>query len=223
MTEAEPRARYRALIVDFGGVLTTSVTTSFAAFCVEAGVDPGQLKGLLAAAYGAPGTEQTDAGGLVHALETGKLGLEEFERSLAATLSEGLEQPLEPSGLISRLFGAMGPDDRMIEAVRAARRHGLKTGLISNTWGLDDSRSRALDIFDARVLSGEVGLRKPQPEIYRVTARRLDVEPEECVFVDDLPANVEGARAVGMAGVLHRDAAITVPKLEELLGVGLSG
>jgi putative hydrolase of the HAD superfamily len=223
VTEAEPPAPYRALIVDFGGVLTTSVTTSFAAFCVEAGVDPGQLKGLLAAAYGPPGTEPADAGGLVHALETGKLGPEEFERTLAVRLSEGLEVPLAPSGLIGRLFGTMRPDDRMIEAVRAARRHGLKTGLISNTWGLDESRSGALDIFDARVLSGEVGLRKPQPEIYRVAAGRLDVEPEECVFVDDLPANVEGARAVGMAAVLHRDAAITVPKLEELLGVGLSG
>lgn len=213
---------YAALIVDFGGVLTSSLTTSFAAFCVETGVDPGALKQLLAAAYAGPGVEPGETAGIVHSLETGALELEEFERSLASVLSEGRPSPLEPAGLIARLFAASGPDERMIDAVRSARRQGLKTGLISNTWGLDDSRSGALDIFDARVLSGEVGLRKPQAEIYRLAARRLEAEPEDCVFVDDLPANVEGARAVGMTGVLHRDAAITIPKLEELLGMRLA-
>lgn len=125
---------YAALIVDFGGVLTSSLTTSFAAFCVQAGVDPGALKRLLAAAYAGPGVEPGETAGIVHSLEAGALELEEFERSLASVLSEGRPSPLEPAGLIARLFAASGPDERMIDGVRAARRQGLKTGLISNTW-----------------------------------------------------------------------------------------
>src|SRR5438876_696441 len=108
--------RYRALLVDYGGVLTTSMSVGFAAFCVANGVDPRRL---------------------------------------------------------------------------------------------------------AEVLSGREGVRKPEAAIYLLAADRLRVEPDRCVFVDDMPANVDGAKAVGMAGVLHRDAAITIPKLEALLGVPL--
>jgi putative hydrolase of the HAD superfamily len=121
------------------------------------------------------------------------------------------------------MLGGIAPDQLMIDAVRRARGQGIQTGLISNTWSLEASPSASLDIFDVRVLSGEEGVRKPKPEIYRLAAGRLGVEPEGCVFVDDLPANVEGARAVGMAGVLHRDAAITIPRLEALLAVSLAG
>jgi HAD superfamily hydrolase (TIGR01509 family) len=77
-------------------------------------------------------------------------------------------------------------------------------------------------MFDAVIRSDEVGLRKPEPDIYRLAAARLDLRPEDCVFVDDLLANVEGARAVGMAGVLHKHPDITIPKLEQLLGITLS-
>jgi epoxide hydrolase-like predicted phosphatase len=218
---------YRALLVDYGGVLTTSVTTSFAMFCVSTGVDPARLKALLGAAYaGRPAQEDpaADAGpGLVEALETGAMPTEEFDRRLAAVLSEGLDPPLDPSNLTARMLGGIRPDERMIAAVRRARSAGIRTGLISNTWNLEASPSASLDLFDVRVLSGEEGVRKPDPEIYRRAARKLGVDPAECVFVDDLPSNVEGARAVGMAGVLHRDAAITIPKLESLLGVKLAG
>jgi putative hydrolase of the HAD superfamily len=215
-------ATYRALLVDYGGVLTTSVTTSFAAFCVATGVDPERLKGLVGAAYPSGGIEPDPSASLVASVETGSLASEEFDRRLALILSEGLAEPLDPVGLTARMLGNIRPDERMVEAVGRARARGLKTGLISNTWTLGDSPSTALDIFDARLLSGEEGVRKPEPEIYLRAAARLGVSPGACVFVDDLPSNVEGARAVGMAGVLHRDAAITIPKLEELLGIRLS-
>jgi epoxide hydrolase-like predicted phosphatase len=214
----------RALLVDYGGVMTSSVTTSFVAFCLATGVKPETLKALLADAYadgdrGLP--SRPSLAHLVVAVETGAMSGEEFDRQLAPVLSEGLDTAVDPTGLTARLFGGVRPDDAMIEAVRTARRAGLKTGLISNTWGT--VRPTGTDgLFDAQILSGEVRLRKPQPEIYLLAADRLGVEPEACVFVDDLPANVEGARAVGMEGVLHRDGAITIPKLEELLGVTLS-
>jgi putative hydrolase of the HAD superfamily len=123
--------------------------------------------------------------------------------------------------LTARLLARLHPDAEMRRAVAMARRHGFKTGLISNTWGVEPPQDLG-DLFDAVVLSGRTGLRKPDRAIYLLAADRLSVPPAECVFVDDMPANVEGARSAGMAGLLHRDAAITIPKLESLLGVSLS-
>jgi putative hydrolase of the HAD superfamily len=72
-------------------------------------------------------------------------------------------------------------------------------------------------VFDATVISGEVGLHKPQPEIYLLAAERLGVAPADCVFVDDLRENCEGAEGVGMTALLHRDTAETLNRLDELL------
>jgi len=218
----EPNDRtFRALIVDYGGVLTTSLIASFGQFCASVGIQPETLRALFAGAYGGSG----DGGGfaeLIPALETGRLGLEEFDRRLAKVLSEGLPAPLDPAGLSYRFFEGVQPEPRMIDAVRRARASGLKTGLISNTWGEVATGHDLSGLFDAEVRSGEEGLRKPEPEIYRLAARRLGVTPGECVFVDDIPANVEGARAVGMWALLHRDPAITIPKLGELFGTRLT-
>jgi putative hydrolase of the HAD superfamily len=73
------------------------------------------------------------------------------------------------------------------------------------------------------VISGEVGMHKPQPEIFMLGCERIGLAPEECVFVDDLRQNCEGAEAVGMTAILHRGAEGTVPELERLLGVKLEG
>jgi len=77
------------------------------------------------------------------------------------------------------------------------------------------------ELFDQVVISGEVGLRKPQPEIYLLAAERLRVEPSECVFVDDFKINADGAAAVGMLGIQHRNAGETIPRLEAFLGSSL--
>lgn len=216
--------RYRALFVDYGGVMTTSMAVSFAAFCAATGIDPAMLKDVLAAAYSAADRAEapaTDLHDLVRGVETGRLDPDEFDRRLAAALSPGLEEPVDPAGLTSRLFAELRPDERMRSVVRAARRRGVVTGLISNTWGLTPPED-VDGLFDVMVLSGREGLRKPEREIYLLAAERAGLSPESSVFVDDIPTNVEGARAVGMAAVLHRDAAITVPKLEALFGFGLS-
>jgi epoxide hydrolase-like predicted phosphatase len=221
MTAERAGRRYRALLVDYGGVMTTSVSVSFAQFCTTHGVHPDHLAKLLGAAYSGSVPEGGERN-LVHAIETGEIPLEEFNRRLAELLSQGLDQPLEAAELGARLFAGSKPDPRMLEAVKAARRHGLKTGLVSNTWGPSNASEWLGDVFDAVVLSGDERVRKPQPEIYRIAAERVGVDAEACAFVDDIPANVDGARAVGMAGVLHRDAAITIPKLEQLFGFSLS-
>jgi epoxide hydrolase-like predicted phosphatase len=214
---------YRALILDFGGVLTTSITTSLAQFCAATGVSPERLKDVLRDAYAEGEQPNAALGHLVVALETGRMSPNEFEPLLAEALSDGLPEPLEAKGLIGRMFQSVGPDERMLEAVGAARKNGLKTAVLSNTWGRSVFFPEQFKAFDAVVLSEHEGIRKPDPEIYLIAAKKLGEPPEACVFVDDVPRNVDGARAVGMASVLHKDAAITIPKLEGLFGVPLSG
>jgi epoxide hydrolase-like predicted phosphatase len=209
---------YRGLLVDFGGVLTTSMGRAFSEFCVESGVDPERFKTVISEAYGTDGTH-----GMIGKLERGEIELDEFETWLAEHLSEGLEKPLEAAGIRDRMFAGMGPDEDMAAAVRRAHDAGVKTALVSNSWGPSGFHTAELDgMFDAVLISGEIGMRKPDAQIFRHAASLIGVPPEECVFIDDLEQNAEGARAVGMAGIVHRSARFTIPKLEELLGVSLS-
>jgi putative hydrolase of the HAD superfamily len=209
---------YRALIVDYGGVLTTSIGASFAAFCLETGVDPERFKTIVADAYGSDGS-----GGMIARVERGLLTPREFERWLAGSLSDGSTAPVKPAGLRRRIFAGVRPDAAMLDAVGKLHAGGTKTAVVSNTWGppVAYGARRMRAIFDAIVRSDEVGVRKPDPEIFLLTADRLGVAPQECVFVDDLLQNVEGARAVGMHAFVHRNAAFTVPKLEDLFGFTL--
>lgn len=108
----------------------------------------------------------------------------------------------------------------MQDAVAAFRRAGIRTGMLSNSWGAATyDRARFEELFDVVVISGELGIRKPEPQIYAVAAERMGLAPGELVFVDDLPGNLKPARALGMTTVVHRDAGATVAELEELLGV----
>ena len=106
----------------------------------------------------------------------------------------------------------------MADVVRRARAAGLRTAVLSNAEGAPHPYG---DLVDAAVLSGEAGVRKPDAEAYLLVAQRLGVPPGECVVVDDLPANVRGAAAAGMTGVLHRTVAATVAELEVLTGLRL--
>ena len=190
-------------------MLTTDIWVAFGEFCDAEDLDPEAVKNLF--------RSNPEAMRLLRGLETGELDEAAFEPPFAELL--GLK---ESEGLIGRLFGGLGPDDLMIGAVRAARKGGVKTGLITNSWGLGIYERAPTDLFDETVISGDVGLHKPQPEIYELACERLGVEPADCVFVDDLRENVAGAEAVGMDAILHRDSAETVAQLEELLGVSLS-
>jgi putative hydrolase of the HAD superfamily len=204
-------AAKRGLLVDFGGVLTSNIFESFSDFCEAEGLTPDHVRTAF----------RSDEGGrqLLFDLELGKLGEPEFERSFAELL--GLA-PERADGLIDRLFGGMRPDRDMEMAVVMAKRQGIRTGLISNSWGSNRYElDRFPELFDGWVISGEEGMRKPDPEIYALGAERIGLPPEDCVFVDDLPGNLKPARAMGMATVHHTSAAETIPQLEKLLGVTL--
>jgi len=198
----------RGLLVDFGGVLTTNVFQSFREFSEREGLSPDHVKEKF--------RSDPEALGLLRRLEKGEVDVDEFEPKFAAAI--GVE---DHEGLVERLFRGIGPDERMLDAVRAARRSGVRTGLISNSWGsgLEYDPQLMEELFDALVISGDVGLHKPQPEIFELGASKIGVPPADCVFVDDLRENCDGAEAVGMTAVLHRGADTTLPRLEELLGI----
>jgi epoxide hydrolase-like predicted phosphatase len=200
---------HTALLVDFGGVLTTNMWEGFDEFCRAEGLEPGSVRTLF--------KEAPDALADLRRLETGEIEPAEFERRFAPRLGVA-----ETEGLIVRMFAAVRPEERVIEAVRSARRAAVRTALISNSWGTSIYDPEALQgLFDEVIISGEVGLHKPQPEIYRLAADRLRVEPGRCVFVDDLRENVRGAEEVGMTAILHRDPEATVAELERLLRIAV--
>jgi len=201
--------RRAGLLVDWGGVLTTDVFASFRAFCTAEGLEPETVRERF--------REDAEARGLLACLETGELLQAEFEPRFAALLG------VAPERLVERLFGATGPDEAMVGAVRAARAAGVRTGLLSNSWRVEDyDRGVLEELFDAWVISGEEGIRKPDPAIYALAARRMELPPDAIVYVDDLPGNLKPARALGMATIAHRgDADSTLAELEPLLGLSL--
>jgi putative hydrolase of the HAD superfamily len=199
------------LLVDYGGVLTTNVWDSFRAFCEAEGIDREEVKRAF--------RERPEAMALLRRLEAGELTEEEFAPLFGPLIGVRDDRT---EGLVDRLFAGMQPEEGMIEALRRARAEGIKTGLISNSWGRGRyDRDSFAELFDGVVISGEVGLYKPQPEIFRLGAERIGLEPRECVFVDDLRENCEGAEQVGMTAVLHRGADASLERLEQLLGIEL--
>jgi putative hydrolase of the HAD superfamily len=199
------------LLVDYGGVLTTNVWDSFRAFCDVEGLEREKVKKLF--------REDPEALGLLRRLEVGDLDEDSFSSEFGPLLGIPSERH---EGLVDRLFAGMQPEEPMFEALRRARRGGIKTGMISNSWGRGRyDRSLFDELFDGVVISGEVGLHKPQPQIFELGAQRIGLSPPRCVFVDDLRENCEGAEAVGMVALLHRGADETLARLEELLDLEL--
>ena len=213
-----------ALVIDWGGVLTQPLKESTEAWARADGVDPEHfgeaLRGWRVLAEAEAG-EGVDAGP-VAALERGEISVADFEVLLADELGR-LGSPVTAHGLLGRMLaGLEEPDTAMFEVVRAAHDAGLRTALLSNSWGNTYPREGWDSLFDAVVISGEVGMRKPEERIYRHTASLLGLPTEVCVMVDDLPWNVDAARAAGMYAVLHTDPVATVAELEPLLGLPLT-
>jgi putative hydrolase of the HAD superfamily len=207
----------RCLIVDYGGVLTNPVRDVFRAWADADGFEMAELKAVLGGMLG-----EGAGSSPLHALERGEVSVAEFERQLAASLRRSDGSEIAAAGLLTRVFAEMQTSPGMIGVVQRAKDRGIRTGLLSNSWGLSYDRTGWAELFDALVISGEVGMRKPEPAIYQLAAERLGVRPEECVFVDDLVENVRGAAAAGMVGVHHTALDSTVAELETLFGVPLA-
>ena len=208
---------YKALVVDLGGVLTTPLQDSFVMFAEALGIELQDLVRVALKAY----TGDTDA--LVVAFETGAISDEEFSKQFAQRLTEETGVDVDPAGLVERMFGGMRLEESMLDAVGVAKSHGFKTGLLSNSWGLSGyPRERLAEIMDVIVISGEVGMRKPDPEIFSLTTDKLGLPAELCVFVDDHPGHLKAAQEAGMKTVLHRHPTETLTELQALLEIPLT-
>jgi len=214
-------AQLRGVITDWGGVLTTPILTTVQAWIQADGIDWDSYRTVMRAwvvdAYG-PDASQNP----VHALERGECTGAEFEQILAARLLRTDGGVVTGEGLLQRMFAASTRVPAMYDVIRAVRGAGLRTALLSNSWGCDEyPRADFPGLFDAVVISGECGMRKPEQAIFLHTARSLGLEPGQCVFIDDIEANVAAAAACGMTGVHHTEAAQTAAALRDLLGLPL--
>ncbi|MDQ4143454.1 MAG: HAD family phosphatase [Actinomycetota bacterium] len=210
------KSRFEALIVDFGGVLTTPMQDAMVRFADELGIE---LQDLVRAALGAySGGEDR----LVVDFETGRISEEEFALAFAHRLESSTGRPVDPEGLVGRIF-RLEIEESMMDLVGAARASGYRTALCSNSWGTRlYPRDRLGPIFDVIVISGEVGLRKPDRAIFELTTDKLGVAPEACVFVDDHPGHLSAALEVGMTTVLHRTPDQSIAEVSRLLDLPTS-
>ena len=212
--------RPRALVVDWGGVLTEPLDAAIRAWARIDGVDYEHYVAVMREWLG-PHQGELARDNPVAALERGEIEVPHFEEELAARLSTVAGREIEGRGLLQRMFDQFEHAPAMAGLVLRARRAGLKTGLLSNSWGNEYPREGWDDMFDAIVISGEVGMRKPEPAIFAHVLGLLGVPAHETVFVDDLRTNVDAARAVGLLAVHHTSYDVTAAEIEELFGVHL--
>ena len=211
----------RGLVVDWGGVLTGDMRTAVQSWAESDGVPLDIYVGVIRDWMGEPYGIEARLNP-IHALERGEISVPDFETRLAAALTGRTGRVFESEGLLGRLFDHFEHAPDMSALVRRARRTGLSTGLLSNSWGNDYPRDGWDEMFDVVVISGEVGMRKPEPRIFEHTLDLMALRPQECVFVDDLRDNVDAAVALGMVGVLHRSYDQTLLELEAVFGVDLA-
>ncbi|MFF4836326.1 HAD-IA family hydrolase [Streptomyces sp. NPDC001315] len=202
----------KGLVLDFGGVLTTPLLPAALAFEKREGLAEGTLlTGLYLDPEGIRLTER---------LERGALTQTQWNEAAAGLLG------IPPDNLMGRIFADLRPETAVIAATAAARRAGVKVGILSNSvgltpWNLYDGYE-VEERYDAVVLSEVHGKRKPEPEIFRLVLAELGLSAEECVFVDDTEQHLAPAADLGFATVHAVEPARTVAALETLLGIPLT-
>jgi putative hydrolase of the HAD superfamily len=200
---------YQGLILDFGGVITTDLYACLSAFCVREGLAPDAVTRALSVI---PAGRDT-----FMAAEAGRVPQRELELMLARQLGVSGE------GLIARMLSDLRPRPEAADLAKRARAAGVATAVLSNSWGIGGYDPYAgydlAALFDVVVISGQVGVRKPEPPIYELTVAKLGLRPEDCVFVDDTPANLATARHLGMAAVHFTGAPSDFAEIERLIGV----
>jgi putative hydrolase of the HAD superfamily len=202
----------RALISDFGGVLTSPLQEGFLAYQKESGVSLEDLGRAMARASEEHGEHP------LFVLERGEISAREFRARIEPHLDDGFDL----TRLSTLYFERMQPNRAMIEFVREVRGRGLSTALLTNNVREWEPLWRAKlpeidELFEVVVDSAFVGMRKPDPAIYELTLARLGLAGEECVFVDDLEVNCEAARGLGMTAVRFERAEQAIPELRSAL------
>jgi putative hydrolase of the HAD superfamily len=210
----------RAVISDFGGVLTTPLMRAFAALQDEIGIDPGTLGRAMQRIADREGEHP------LYELERGRTTEEAFLKKLSTELAADLGHEPELHRFREIYFDALRVNEPMIEVMRDARDRGFRMALLTNNVREWEPRWRSMvavdEIFELVVDSAFVGMRKPEPEIYELTVERLGdgIAPDDCIFVDDVEVNVATARAIGMRGIHFRDNEQAIPEIEAALDGG---
>ena len=205
----------RAVISDFGGVLTTPLVRSFLAMQEESGFTVEELGRAMAK------LAQADGEHPLYRLEKGEITESEFLSALEGAF--GGDVRLERFG--ERYFEHLHPNEEMIELMRRLRERGLRMALLTNNVREWEPLWRAKlpdidEIFEVVVDSAFVGMRKPEPEIYELTVERLGdgVVAADCLFIDDNDVNCDAAEALGMTVVHYRDNDQAIPEIRAALG-----
>ncbi len=197
---------YRGLLLDFNGVLTSDLFAAYRQFCEAEGLAPNSLFDLL--------TSDPQGHELLMQIERGRIEQTGFEAAVGQRLG------VNGTGMIERICGWLQPEDSLLGFAAELRQAGVRTGVLSNSLGIEPFNPyqpwQLAQRFDVVVLSGEVGIRKPEPEIFLLAIKGLGVEAAQCVFVDDMEHNLPPAEALGLTTLLHTDAESTTRALRQL-------
>ena len=202
---------YRAVIFDLGGVVLDSPLHAIARYERDLGIPAGFVNRVVVGA---------GSGGAWSRLERGELPMEEFFGAFEAECrKEG--QTLSAAEMMLRI-GECGPRPVMLEAIGRIRRRAIAVAALTNNWAGEQDRTDDLrDHFDAFVESSVVGLRKPDPRIYLLACKNLEIEPSEAVFLDDIGRNLKIARELGMTTIKVDQPEEALDALSGLLGFPL--
>jgi putative hydrolase of the HAD superfamily len=207
--------RIEAIVSDFGGVLTTPLIQSFAAFQDETGITPESLGQAMGRQM-----EQTGKHPLFE-LECGRVTEEEFLRGLEAELANGGGETVHLHRFREIYFNALNPNPQMIGLMEELRDSGLRMAMLTNNVREWEPVWRSMlpvdEIFELVVDSAFVGCRKPDREIYEIVLERLGLPAQACLFIDDVEVNVEAAREIGLSAVHFRDNEQAIPEIRGLL------
>jgi putative hydrolase of the HAD superfamily len=210
----------RAVISDFGGVLTSPLLKSFAGYQDESGV-PLEALGRAMATL----TERDGVNPLFE-LECGRITEEHFLAGLGLQLTADLGREVEMHAFTDTYFRHLQPNEPMIELMRELRDAGQRMGMLTNNVKEWEPRWRSMlpvdEIFELVVDSAFVGMRKPDPRIYELTCERLGIEPAACVFVDDIELNCDAARELGMTAVHFRENEQAIAEIRAAVNGGAS-
>lgn len=205
----------RAVISDFGGVLTTPVAGSFEAFAEHSGIELAAVGQALAA------IKQRDGTHPLYELECGRMSEESFLRTLEEELCQEVGREVKLAGFTELMWEGLAPNPPMIDLMAQLRAEGYRMALLTNNVREWEARWRGMapidDIFELVVDSAFVGMRKPDPEIYELTVKRLGVAAGECLFIDDFERNCDAARSAGMRAVVYRDPKQAVSEIRAAL------
>jgi putative hydrolase of the HAD superfamily len=206
----------KAVISDFGGVLTTPLVQSFMAFQDQTGISGEVLGKAMQAATAADGDNP------LFRLERGEITEVAFLDRLTETLEPLLGHRPEMHRFKEIYFEALHPNEAMIDLMRELKGEGYRMAMLTNNVREWEPLWRSMlpvdEIFEAVVDSGFVGCRKPEGAIYRMTLERLGLSAEVCLFVDDVLVNCEGARKHGLHAVHFQDNEQAIPEIRAALG-----